>query len=202
MALEWPFTAETVTRAGVRAGVGGASGCRIVRLGTGLLAPAASVQFEALWDFIRGDMSHGLDPPATKNVATGTSIVLLSLRKHEVVGLLWAEPIMRAQLVNTEHMMTDETTMPDFTEELVENKTVRAALGICLIWVKRSERRKGLATALVEAARRDAAELGAHPVPVEQVAFSQLTSLGFTFARQYLRATHKGQILIYNPMQD
>lgn len=207
MALEWPFAAETVARAWVGTGVKGAGGCRIVRLGAELLAPAACAQFEALWDFVRGDMSHGLDPPAARNVATGACVILLSLRKHEVVGLLWAEPIITAQLVeaepilDTENTMDEATSVPNIKGQLAKSRKVLATLGICFIWVQRSERRKGLATALVEAARRDAAGFGAPPVLVEQVAFSQLTNLGLTFARKYLRAIHAGQVLIYNPMQ-
>ena len=52
----------------------------------------------------------------------------------------------------------------------------QAAVGVAVIWVARSERRRGLATAMVDSVRRS-----------EPVAFSQPTELGWSFASSYSR---------------
>eukprot|EP00933_Yihiella_yeosuensis_P039517 TRINITY_DN33581_c0_g1_i1.p1 TRINITY_DN33581_c0_g1~~TRINITY_DN33581_c0_g1_i1.p1 ORF type:complete len:353 (+),score=80.43 TRINITY_DN33581_c0_g1_i1:44-1102(+) len=76
-------------------------------------------------------------------------------------------------------------------------------LGIALVWVRRSERRRGLATSLVDAARLLAEEgcsFGSVPSKFSvSVAFSQPTNLGIAFARQYEASRSRDEVLLYEP---
>eukprot|EP00931_Biecheleriopsis_adriatica_P103401 TRINITY_DN78244_c0_g1_i1.p1 TRINITY_DN78244_c0_g1~~TRINITY_DN78244_c0_g1_i1.p1 ORF type:complete len:317 (-),score=47.18 TRINITY_DN78244_c0_g1_i1:176-1126(-) len=56
-------------------------------------------------------------------------------------------------------------------------------LGVALIWVRRAERRRGIATALINAARHLAGSAGGSRDMT--VAFSEPTDLGFAFASAY-----------------
>lgn len=182
-ALEWPFAAESVAGAWACAGTGTGSvtKCHLVSIGSCLKSNAARARFHDLWEFVRNDLSHGIDPPQLDSVAAGVSVVLLGLRGSVVVGLVWAERAATATLDND----------PDHTR--------RARLGIALVWVRRSERRRGLATALVDAARRLAAGPGTAPVAIGEVAFSQPTLHGAAFASKYTEQAHAGQVLVYQP---
>lgn len=55
----------------------------------------------------------------------------------------------------------------------------QAAVGVAVIWVARRERRRGLATAMVDSLRCSA-----------PVAFSQPTELGWSFASSYSRRSY------------
>lgn len=207
--LEWPCGGTEVAggpwpQAGT--GVGGAGCCRILRLRAGVLAPAVWERFHALWDFVRQDLSHGLDPPTPEAVTAGASAILLGVRGREVVGLIWAERVdgpwcLRYADAEEEAAAPAAAATAGAAAALpaAERRAPRAALGVALVWVRRTERRRGLATALVDAARRQAAVLGGRPVPPEEVAFSQPTSLGLAFARQYAGDVHRGRALVYQP---
>ncbi|CAK9059428.1 unnamed protein product [Durusdinium trenchii] len=65
------------------------------------------------------------------------------------------------------------------------------SLGVALVWVRRRERRRGLATALVDCLRR--LNGGA------TVAFSQPTDLGFAFATRYSRQQRFDSPMVYDP---
>lgn len=188
-ALEWPFAAHTV--GGPWKGSTVTSGaCRIVRLGSGILQDAARSHFRDLWEFIRGDLSHGLDPPALEAVSGGQSMLLLGLRGREIVGLIWAKPTRTAQLCATNATLDD----------IQRTAGVRTTIGVEIIWVRRSERRRGVATALVDAVREQAASFGGLPVPREAVAFSQPTEMGSSFAGSYSKsASRNGRVLVYQP---
>uniref|UniRef100_A0A7R9ZX41 N-acetyltransferase ESCO acetyl-transferase domain-containing protein n=1 Tax=Pyrodinium bahamense TaxID=73915 RepID=A0A7R9ZX41_9DINO len=203
LSLEWPHTGATEAVGGpwlgAGVGAGGATVCRLVRLGSGLLAPAARAQFGALWDFVRGDLSHGLDQPAPERVAAGAAAVLLGLRGRKVVGLLWAERLEAGQLVEC---VSEGTACGGALQGAAlgrRSPSARAALGVVLVWVRRSERRRGLATAMVDAMCRYAAGPGCRPVPREAVAFSQPTDMGLAFARSYSDTIHGGGVLVYHP---
>mmetsp|Transcript_29574 Transcript_29574/g.92328 ORF Transcript_29574/g.92328 Transcript_29574/m.92328 type:complete len:271 (-) Transcript_29574:46-858(-) len=205
MSLEWPHGgAESLAELwpGAGAGAGGTAACRLLRLGSGLLAAAASARFAALWDFIRGDLSHGLDPPSPERVAAGAATVFLGLRGREVVGLIWAESIGMLQRVEClpggPSCESVASLGAGSSPDRRPGQAARAAIGVVLIWVRRSERRRGLATALVEAVRRHAAGPGGRSVPREAVAFSQPTDLGLEFARGYAGAAHGGQVRVYH----
>merc|ERR1711879_800940 len=63
--------------------------------------------------------------------------------------------------------------------------TLRRSIGVEVIWVRKSARRRGLATVLVDAARESTAKFGEKPLPRNAVAFSQPTDMGSAFARGY-----------------
>lgn len=200
-ALAWPFQAECVGRPG--AGVSApSSGIRIVRIGARPLTTTACAQFEALWEFVRRDLSHSLDPPTCEALASGACTVLLGLRAREVVGLVWVEWAAEAELL-LEGRNPGGASLPDEVqvEGLPAESTQAggAALGVVLLWTRRAERRRGLATALVDAARQHAAGVVAAPLPLAKVAFSQPTDSGFAFARRYCQGVHGGRVLIYHP---
>ena len=67
-----------------------------------------------------------------------------------------------------------------------------ALCGVTLIWVAARDRRRGLATALLDAARTHYA--AAFEVPVERLAFSQPTELGRRLAASY---TGREDFLVY-----
>mmetsp|Transcript_64504 Transcript_64504/g.185458 ORF Transcript_64504/g.185458 Transcript_64504/m.185458 type:complete len:271 (+) Transcript_64504:71-883(+) len=195
-ALEWPFGGEATASRDCASS--SSSGCRVVRLGAlavkeGKTSPASET-FEALWDFIHEDLSHGFHRPDAGSVAAGSSAVLLALRGRQVAGLIWLERIAKATLVAADGVAEEGAAMPPKAAE------VPASLGVVLIWVRRTERRKGLASAMLDAARGCLASIGAPPVPVEQVAFSQTTDMGSLFARRYIGQAHQGAVLQYTPV--
>ncbi len=57
-------------------------------------------------------------------------------------------------------------------------------LGIRLMWVQAQFRRRGIAAKLIDAARSNF--LFGITFPLDQVAFSQPTELGFLFAKKYV----------------
>ena len=67
-----------------------------------------------------------------------------------------------------------------------------ASLGVKQIWVGQANRRQGVAKRLVEVAR--AKFYYGFVVPREQLAFSQLSTLGYAFARAY---TAGQRLLVY-----
>jgi len=78
----------------------------------------------------------------------------------------------------------------------------KAALGVALIWVRRSERRRGFARALVDATRKIAAlgSPGSVDIRASEVAFSQPTDLGLAFASSYVACPKQAAApLIYEP---
>mmetsp|Transcript_44545 Transcript_44545/g.92789 ORF Transcript_44545/g.92789 Transcript_44545/m.92789 type:complete len:277 (+) Transcript_44545:57-887(+) len=200
-ALEWPFAVEALAGPWPGANAGGAGLCRVVRLAGSCLVSSATAreQFDALWTFVRKDLSHGIDLPEAGALAAGASAVLLGLRGREVTGLLWAErPAAAAGLLEIEGNGSEERNSEEPAATIAASREC-ARLGVALIWVRKAERRRGLATALVDAARCHLAGLGAPHVPPEQVAFSQPTDLGRLFAGHYSRAARAGKILIYRP---
>lgn len=200
-ALEWPFAVEALAGRWPGASAGGTGSCRVVRLvGSCLVSsPSAREHFAALWTFVRRDLSHGIDLPEASALAAGASAVILGLRGREVAGLLWAErPAAAAGLVEIEGEGSKERTSEEPASTAAGSQRC-ARLGVALIWVRKAERRRGLATALVDAARCHLAGLGEPPVPSEEVAFSQPTDLGRAFAGHYTRPACGGKILVYRP---
>jgi len=220
-ALEWAFSAEEVAGAWAGARMGTGTGrCRIVRLGLmGLTSLAAREQFKAIWGFIRDELSHGLDLPTPADICAGTSVVLLGLRGRGVVGFLLVESVNSAVVMDVEAqvgcdasgeevtadptaagLLTCELDLPmDIDTQGKVPDRQRVALGIRLMWVRRCERRRGVATALVDAARKLAGGPGAPPVPLELVGFSQPTRQGLSFAARYQGASRGGRVFVYSP---
>eukprot|EP00929_Paragymnodinium_shiwhaense_P105854 TRINITY_DN70912_c0_g1_i1.p1 TRINITY_DN70912_c0_g1~~TRINITY_DN70912_c0_g1_i1.p1 ORF type:complete len:284 (-),score=46.44 TRINITY_DN70912_c0_g1_i1:239-1090(-) len=190
-ALEWSYGGDVVAP-----GPGGDAGCRVVRL-PAKLPPAARSRLEALWAFVRAELPHSLgDPPSDSDQ------LLLALHGRRVVGLLWAERVSMARLIEVDSMDASD----DITEssaatspEILQSTGGTPALGVALMWVRRSEQRKNIATTMVDAMRAQASSLGRGDVPLEQVAFSQPTTQGFAFAARYLHRVRGGKVLVYLP---
>lgn len=197
--LEWPLGGEAVGKATK-------STCRIVRLGAGQTTPAARQRFEMLWEFIREDLSHGLEAPSAAAITAGDCTVLLCLRSHEVIGLLWAEPAGKAELLDSDEALGDSPSSvfgssSNNRTDLSTSSQIAVSIGVALIWVRRTERRRGHATSMLDAARRCMTALGgaADSVPLAEVAFSQPTSLGCAMARSYVQSVHHGKVPVYCP---
>jgi len=225
-ALVWSFGGEAL--AIPTEGRGPAVDCRIVKLGAPASTPgsAAGEAFGTLWDFVRTDMSHGFEQPST---AAGTAAaVLLALRGRQVLGLLWVERITNAEILHIAEedaigapaassaiatagagslvskasdvlSAAGDVTVNDSPKAMASPVAVRATLGVALVWVRRTERRKGLATAMLDAARGCMAGLGSPPIPLTEVAFSQTTDMGSRLAKSYIGASHSGGVLMYSP---
>lgn len=191
--LDWPFGGDEVSAS---------NGCRVLRLGAARpVTPAAQhlplraqSRFDDIWEFVRNDVSHGLEPPTDEALASGRAFILLALQGRRVVGLVSAERLTPNQKVQC--MPDEDVSGLALVEPGVHlhGRPQIAALGISLIWVRRSDRRKGLARAMVDAARKISTLPGQVMASTDEVAFSQPTNLGFAFAKRY-----SGQALVYTP---
>lgn len=208
--VEWRCKlSQSVAVSWTAAGRTDASNCRIVRLGGELLAScaassAARTQLDSLWGMVERDLSHSLGSPSCADIAAGRSVVLLGLRGRAVVGVVWAEWVPSTASLHGMSSPDEDVDLDSAATRVVGATVAEPYLGVALVWVRRSEQRKGLATALVEAARKSAAGcplLGsAGPaVPLERLAFSQPTNEGFAFASRFLRTAHHGRVLVYQP---
>ncbi|CAJ1393375.1 unnamed protein product [Effrenium voratum] len=200
VSLEWPFPAESLS----------SDGCRVVRLGPSALRGAAGVRLVELWEKIRDtELSHALELPSAERLANHSAWLLLALRGKEVLALLSAERVPASwaaispesasrTALTCDKQKSIAAPLQPHSEGAVADHEARTpprragfALGVAVVWVRRRERRRGLATALVDCARR---------ISGGAVAFSQPTELGFAFASAYTR--HRGSTslpLVYEP---
>lgn len=205
-AFEWPFGAEvaSATMNNVRLSNSSASSSsRIVRMSANAFREGSScaARLNELWHHIQdGDLSHSLALPSATDIASGRCSLFLSLRGKEVLGLLSAEHCSLSQV--SRHRISSRAEALGAKEESIANISGcgvdptlanESLLGIALIWVRRSERRRGVATSLLDAARQ------ASGVSRDNVAFSQPTELGFSFATAYEASGVKNDILVYEP---
>jgi hypothetical protein len=201
-AFEWPFGSEvaSTTMNNVRLSNSSASSSsRIIRLSASAFREGSScaARLNELWHHIQdGDLSHSLALPSANDIASGRCSFFLSLRGKEVLGLLSAEHCSLSQV--SRHRISSRAAALGAKEEVAGTGIDQALaneslLGIALIWVRRSERRRGVATSLLDAARQ------ASGVSRDHVAFSQPTELGFSFAAAYEASGVKNDILVYEP---
>jgi hypothetical protein len=196
-AFEWPFGSEvaSTTMNNVRLSNSSASSSsRIIRLSASAFREGSScaARLNELWHHIQdGDLSHSLALPSANDIASGRCSFFLSLRGKEVLGLLSAEHCSLSQV--SRHRISSTAAALVDKEEVVGSGANESLLGIALIWVRRSERRRGVATSLLDAARQ------ASGVSRDHVAFSQPTELGFSFAAAYEASGVKNDILVYEP---
>mmetsp|Transcript_2916 Transcript_2916/g.6986 ORF Transcript_2916/g.6986 Transcript_2916/m.6986 type:complete len:240 (+) Transcript_2916:77-796(+) len=177
--FRWTFSAEAV---GSAASTDGA--CRLVRLGACARRGAANARLEELWENIRDtQLSHILDLPSAERLASKAAIILLALRGKDVLALISAERIP------VQHVYYWQASSGS---KLVSSSASGPALGVSVIWTSRRQRRRGLARALVDCARK-------LTVPDGPVAFSQPTELGMAFAQRYM-TTSRGaaEVLVYD----
>eukprot|EP00438_Fugacium_kawagutii_P025552 Skav222817 [mRNA] locus=scaffold1444:185244:187561:+ [translate_table: standard] len=201
-ALDWSFPSETV-QLGVQIGT---SACRVVRLGAHHLRGAALSRLTELWETIQDtDLAHPFDLPSPERLANQSAYLLMALKGREVLGLLSAERIAvpcpdsldkMKQKPQTESQQKPQTESQQASQAESLDGAQRApaspTLGVAVVWVRRRERRRGLATSMVDCLQRLG---GCH------VAFSQPTELGFAFASSYCRRQHANVEgpLVYDP---
>ena len=141
------------------------------------------------------DHDLGLVPPSPTMVAVPIFTYLFA-RNGRVVGLCDAEPSVRRGRVLPMEESDGAATSAGAATGGGEGGGVNggggcaplhrpAAVGIRRLWVHPRHRRSGVATALLEAVRRNTA-FGS-VLPATMVAFSSPTEAGARFARQYVR---------------
>jgi len=174
--FDWPFPAETLCNASAASGQ-----CRLVRLGANALRGTAQSRLTELWETIREiDLSHSLELPTAERLANQSAWLLMALKGREVLGLLSAErirPDTSTFFDSLESMSESQESDISAMEGDIQPPKVKTTLGVAVVWVRRRERRRGLATSLVNCLRR--LNMGG------SVAFSQPTDLGFSFASSY-----------------
>lgn len=136
-ALDWSFPTETV-------GIG-ASGCRVVRLGAHHLRGAALIRLTEIWETIQDtDLAHPFDLPSPEQLANQSAYLLLALKGREVLALLSAERI--GAVACPEGKTKQKSTESAFDSA----QRAPVSLGVAVVWVRRRERRRGLATSMVD----------------------------------------------------
>lgn len=186
-AFDWPFPAETICSASASSGQ-----CRLVRLGANTLRGTTLSRLAELWETIREtDLSHSLDLPSGERLANGSAWLLMALKGREVLGLLSAERIAgtSSACLDSSGSGMKQKSETDASKADIGQRT-KPTLGVAVVWVRRRERRRGLATSLVDCLR--------HFNGGGSVAFSQPTELGFNFASSYSCRQHTGP-LVYDP---
>lgn len=154
-ALDWPFPTETL-QLGVQIG---ASGCRVVRLGAHHLRGAALIRLTELWETIQDtDLAHPFDLPSPERLANQSAYLLMALKGREVLALLSAERIAGAvacpdSVETKQKSQKSQKSQTDSLEQRVPRAPrapVASTLGVAVVWVRRRERRRGLATSMVD----------------------------------------------------
>lgn len=200
--LTWPFQADAISDPSDPTMATRCGAVRVVRIGARPLTAAAREHLGALWEFVRQDLSHGLELPSAEALSAGSCAIILALRGRDLLGLLLVERIAGADLCFASSMCDGgAAAAAACSEESLGRTAVREepALGVVLVWSRRSERKRGTATRLVDAARSLCAGAGAAPVPLGKLAFSQPTDSGLAFAKRYLGGAHGGDVLVYQP---
>jgi len=142
-----------------------------------------------------------MEMPRAADLADGSAMVLIGLRGREAVGFLWAERragSSAAVLHDCVATTADNTSIAEADLKLVaqlgEGRCRGTGLGVVLVWVRRNERRRGLASSLVDKARELLCRSS-----IGGMAFSQPTTSGFAFAAKYTAGAHDGRVPVYEP---
>lgn len=125
------------------------------------------------------------DEQVTSNSSSSSSLASTS----KVKALVPPVPLLPSQKLNSNSKGGKKKEEEGLTNLLPQgvayslNDKAEATLGIKQIWVSKNSRRKGMARRMVEVAR--ARFYYGFVVPRDKVAFSQLSNMGFSFARAY-----------------
>jgi N-acetyltransferase len=112
---------------------------------------------------------------------------------QRVVGMVSVESITVAYpLLNGTPIGT--TDQPSNTACARSLQPRKAVLGIHQLWVHTQHRQRGIASTLVDMARKHMC-FGYTSIPIEQIAFSSPTESGLAFARQY-NTRHQNQVVL------
>ncbi|XXQ32075.1 N-acetyltransferase ESCO zinc-finger domain-containing protein [Plasmodiophora brassicae] len=135
----------------------------------------------------RAQRDLGMDCEAPLQFAPGHQLFfVVATKSNRVAACAVCRPLTKAYVPDEANIRAAPS----------ERNAVPARLGVDVIWVHGRQRRKKLASWLLDTARQHLT-FGL-PVPVAQVAFSQPTEAGAAFARSYTSA----RLLVYGPESD
>jgi N-acetyltransferase len=131
----------------------------------------------------------------------------LCVVEKRVVGMVLVEEITTAyrifDITPTPPPLTSSVPATSETKQLNfgltrSNQPSKAVLGIYQIWVHDKHRCRGIASALVDVARKHM-YFGYSAIPVDQIAFSSPTESGLAFAKLYNhRHQNSNAVLVYD----
>ena len=168
---------------------------------------AAKIEDKRLWSQeilpVNGAMKHCQDETLPlageeRKSCCDRFKVYLFVSEGRCIGLCLAENISMAYEVSDQNSNADgnmpKPAMSNSSSVSISGKTIPAILGISRIWTSASHRRKGVARALLNAARESF--IYGVQIPKDMVAFSQPTESGGRLARTWFGDTQKWHVYI------
>ena len=152
------------------------------------------------------DQELGFAPRTGNDVTTTTNepVAYICVVNKRAVGLVLVEEITTAYpILDNSPTLSLSTSKLDTANQLKfgltrSHQTSRAVLGIYQIWVHDKHRRRGIASTLVDVARKHM-YFGYSAIPVDQIAFSSPTEAGLAFAKLYNMRNHNNKdVLVYD----
>lgn len=137
-------------------------------------------KLESVLDVVKRELNFVSFADIPSETATRSQSAFLYIVKNRVVGLVTAEHIQEAFLVNSDTCSV----------------RAEALIGIFQLWVHSKYRKHGYATRLITAAREHM--VFGMVVPVGKTAFSSPTKSGLGFAKRYSEKLEAGNVLVYN----
>ena len=152
------------------------------------------------------DKELGFVPRTSNSKATNNEpTAFVCVVNKRAVGLVLVEEI------NTAYRILDTTPRPSLSSSVSRSGTIqldvgltrsnqpaKAVLGIYQIWVHDKHRRRGIASTLVDAARKYM-HFGYSAIPIDLIAFSSPTESGLAFAKLYYeRNQNDNNVLVYD----
>jgi ESCO1/2 acetyl-transferase len=135
-----------------------------------------SKKLELLHSIVDQELGFVSNSPTGKPFTTYLCIV-----NKRVVGMVLVEEIAAAYRL----LVPMSSSSPGLKFGLTRSaEPTKAGLGIYQLWVHRHHRHRGIASVIVDVARKQMV-FGCTPVPVHQVAFSSPTESGLAFAQYY-----------------
>jgi N-acetyltransferase len=115
------------------------------------------------------------------------------------VGLVLVEEIDTAYRILESTPRTSTSGMMQLDVGLTRsNQPSKAVMGIYQIWVHHKHRRHGIASTLLDIARKHMC-FGYSAIPIDQIAFSSPTESGLAFAKLYNERNHNNKdVLVYD----
>lgn len=139
--------------------------------------------------------------PRTGHVATSTNpapTVYVCVVNQRAVGLVLVEEIHTAYRILDTTPPSDSGTAQLNVGLTRSKQPSKAVLGIYQIWVHSKLRRCGIASTLVDVARKHM-YFGYSAIPMDQIAFSSPTESGLAFAKLYnQRNQNSNDVLVYD----
>ena len=148
------------------------------------------------------DQELGFVPRTThgRNIEPTAFVAVVNKR---AVGLILVENINEAYRIVDTTPRPSKSTSPSGSIQLNvgltrSNQPTKAILGIYQVWVHHKYRRRGIASTLLDVARKHM-YFGYSAVPMDQIAFSSPTESGLAFAMLYNeRNQNMNNVLVYD----